>query len=427
MPDVIMPKMGDAMEEGKVVRWLKSPGDEVEKGETIAEIETDKAVVELEAPESGVLQQIIVQEDQTVPVGTTIAAISEVGELAGMKGGSAPVAPPRESAPQAEETEEREDIPSRPPVAEEAPIPPQTDLKASPIARRIAEDAGIDMESVTGTGPGGRIVEADMREYLAGEEKPEAPFPPIQTAEMPPAAVPRPEPEHGALSQERLQIGKVWQVVARRMTESKQHAPHFYVTIEADMEVAIALRNSLNASRPEDHHISLNDLVVKACAVALQQHPTLNASYIDESHIEVYGEINIGIAVALSDGLIAPVIRRCESKSLTEIADESRELIRRTRDGSITPNDYEGGTFTISNLGMYGVDEFVAILNPPQAAILAVGAAAPKPVVVDDRVEVRNRMRMTASGDHRVTDGARVAEFLRDLKQLIEQPFALLE
>jgi pyruvate dehydrogenase E2 component (dihydrolipoamide acetyltransferase) len=224
-----------------------------------------------------------------------------------------------------------------------------------------------------------------------------------------------------------LEIGKIWQVVGERTQASKQQAPHFYVTMEVDMEEALQMREWLNASRPEERQVSVNDIVVKACAVALQKHPTLNSSWVDESHIRVHDTVNIGIAVALPNGLVVPVVRNCEQKTLSAIADDARDLIARTRAGTIRPEDYEGGTFTVSNLGMYGVDEFVAIINTPQSAILAVGAAMPKAVVKDGELVARNTMRMTVSGDHRVTDGARVAEFMRDLKRLLEQPVALLE
>jgi pyruvate dehydrogenase E2 component (dihydrolipoamide acetyltransferase) len=224
-----------------------------------------------------------------------------------------------------------------------------------------------------------------------------------------------------------VEIGHIWETVGRRMTESKQQAPHFYVTMRVDMDEAIQVRQWLNSSRPEDRQISLNDIVVKACAVALVKHPMINSSYLEGAKIEIHESVNIGIAVAIPDGLVAPVVKNCERKTLSAISDEARELIRRTRSGDIRPEDYSNGTFTVSNLGMYGVDEFSAIIVPPQAAILAVGAATPAPVAVDDAVEIRNRMKMTVSADHRVTDGARVAEFMRDLKQILESPMSLLE
>lgn len=437
MADVIMPKMSDSMEEGKVLRWIKSQGEQVDKGEAIAEIETDKANVELESPDSGVLGDIRAQEGESVPVGTVIAVVAAVEEVAGVKGGAAAEAPPKEEVPPAQPqpeavAEEEQQPPPAPeerpapaappaPEAREAPAHPHPEgVKASPLARKIAQDAGVDLSEVRGTGPGGRIVEADVRDFIQRGGKPH----PAAPKERPAPPVPPIPPQ---LIGKEMEVGHIWQVVARRMTESKQQAPHFYVTIEADMDEALQLRKWLNSGRPEDRQISVNDIVIKACAVTLLRHPTINASYAEENRIELHDAINIGIAVALPNGLIAPVIRNCERKSLSVISEEARELIARTREGKITPQDYEGGTFTISNLGMYGVDEFIAIINPPQAAILAVGAAMPKPVVMDDTIEIRNRMRLTCSGDHRVTDGARVAEFLRDLKEALEQPWNLLE
>ncbi len=436
MPDVIMPKMSDSMEEGKVLRWIKSQGDQVEKGEPIAEIETDKANVELESPESGVLSEISAQEGDTVDVGSVIARIGEQGDIAGSKGGAAaPEAPPSEeqAAPPPPIADEQ---PVEHPRAEAKPSPPEAKapeheelqgIKASPLARRIAADAGIDLRDITGTGPAGRIVEADVRDRLEKEttaREPERPAPtPQKQTERPKSETAIPEPLIGRV----LDIGSIWQVVGKRTQESKQQAPHFYVTMQADMEEALKMREWINASRAPERQLSVNDIVVKACAVALLKHPTLNSSLIDQGHIKIHDTIDIGIAVALPNGLVAPVVRNCERKTLSLISDEARELVAKTRSGNIRPENYEGGTFTVSNLGMYGVDEFIAIINPPQSAILAVGAAMPRPVVHDGELSVRNTMRLTVSGDHRATDGARVAEFLRDLTKLLEQPMALIE
>lgn len=455
MADLIMPKMSDAMEEGKVLKWLKNEGDQVEKGEPIAEIETDKANVELEAPESGVIQKFTANEGDTVAIGTTIALIVPAGELAGIKGGAAP---PAEAPPKAEEKpqpprEEEEIVPPER-EAEELPSPAETtpptmrqmidfagiggeeSSKSSPLARRIALDAGIDLKQVKGTGPGGRIVEADVREFIerggkprpqAVERKLETPTPPKEqpAPQAPPPPTEPPTPP--TLAAKKVEVGNIWQTVGRLMTESKQQAPHFYVTMEIDMDEAIKVRQLINSTRHVDKQISLNDMIMKACALTLVKHPLLNASYSENGTIEMHDHINIGVAVAIPNGLIAPTIRNCEQKSLTAIADETRELIHKTRTGTIRPEEYSGATFTISNLGMYGVEEFSAIIVPPQAAILAVGAAAPIPVAVDDTVKIKNMMRITVSGDHRVTDGARVAEFMRDLKQILEQPMSLLE
>lgn len=448
MADVIMPKMSDSMEEGKVLRWIKSQGDQVEKGEPIAEIETDKANVELESPDSGVLTEIDASEGDTVDVGTVIARIGVESEIAGTKGGAAapPEAPPAEeqAAPPPQEEPQveasRAEAPPSPPQPpapepfqqrEQVREPEETEiLRASPLARRIAQDAGVDLFQITGSGPAGRIVESDVREFIARGAKgePAAPAQPVERApETPKPQALTPTPTPSSLTGRMLEVGRIWQIVGERTQASKREAPHFYVTIEADMEEALRMREWMNASRPEGKQISVNDIIVKACAVALLKHPTLNSSFLDRGHIRIHDTVNIGIAVALPNGLVVPVVRNCERKTLSVIADEARELIARTRAGNIRPEEYEGGTFTVSNLGMYGVDEFIAIINSPQSAILAVGAAMPKVVVKDGEMVIRNAMRMTVSGDHRATDGARVAEFMRDLKALLEQPVALLE
>lgn len=452
MADLIMPKMSDAMEEGKILRWLKNPGDMVEKGEPIAEIETDKANVELEAPDSGVLAEIKAHEGETIPIGTLIAVIAPAGELAGMKGGATAEAPPQKEQPPVAQEEARTVPPPEEKIieypAQEEPPPPMMEetieygsiiseaegLRASPLARKIARDAGVNLDDVHGTGPGGRIVEADVRDFIeqrrparlqAPERKPEAPVPTERPAQ-PPKAPPTPPPPP-TLAARRLEVGNIWKTVARRMTESKQQVPHFYVSMQVDMDEAIMVRKWLNDARREDRQISLNDMIIKACALALVKHPTLNASYQEDGIIQMHDTINIGVAVAIPDGLIAPVVRDCQMKSLTAISDDTRELIHKTRQGTIQPEEYTGATFTISNLGMYGVEEFSAIIAPQQSSILAVGAAMPVPVAVEDQVVIKNLMKITVSGDHRVTDGARVAEFMRDLKQILEQPMLLVE
>jgi len=437
MPDIIMPKMSDSMEEGKVLRWIKSQGEQVEKGEPVAEIETDKANVELESPEAGVLGEIRVKEGEIVPIGATIAVISPAGEVVGAKVGTAAEAPPEEEKPAPPVEEKKEEEKPAPPKPDERPaptpkpeaqppaaeIPPAPEgVIASPLARKIARDAGVDLRGIRGTGPGGRIVEADVRGFIERGGRPAPAAPQAPTPPAPPAPAMPPTLDSG-----QIELGRIWQTVGRRMTESKREIPHFYVTMEADMEEALRMRESLNSVRPEDRQVSLNDIVVKACAVALVKHPMLNASYAGENKVQMHGSVHIGIAVAIPNGLITPVVRNCESKSLSTISDEARDLIRRTRSGEIRPEEYSGATFTVTNLGMYGVEEFLAIIVPGQSAILAIGAAELKPVVHEGRVEARNRMRLTLAADHRVTDGARAAEFLRDLKQVLEQPMSLLE
>ncbi|MEN6373141.1 MAG: dihydrolipoamide acetyltransferase family protein [Armatimonadota bacterium] len=445
MSDIIMPKMSDAMEEGKVLRWIKQPGDDVQKGEPIAEIETDKANVEIEATDSGVLSEIRIPEGESVPIGTPIAVVLPAGEIAGVKGGAAPPAPPEErkeevKPPPAPRVEER---PEAPRVVEPAPPPPPTaaapprleeeEFKVSPLARKIARDAGVDLREIKGTGPGGRIVESDVRSFIEGGARPrpaaeeEAPAVPAPTpaATAPQIAAQAPGPP--ALVTREMTVGRIWESVGKRMTESKQQTPHFYVTTEVDMDEALRVREWMNKSRPEDHQISVNDIIVKACAIALVKHPIINASYGGDNKITLHPEVNIGIAVAIPEGLITPVVRNCEKKSLSTISDEAKDLVARTRSGQIRPEEYSGGTFTVTNMGMYDVEEFSAIIVPPQAVILAAGAATPKPVAVDNSIEIRHMMRITASADHRVADGARVAEFLKDVKQSLESPMTLLE
>lgn len=449
MADIIMPKMSDAMEEGKVLRWIKQQGDQVEKGEPVAEIETDKANVELEATDAGVISEIRVQEGGSVPIGTPIAVVSPAGELAGTKGGAAPAAPPRKETAVPKKEEKEEERPTEPSKAEAQPEPPQKaepkppsppeseaptppeGVMASPLARKIALDAGVDLREIEGTGPGGRIVEADVRSFIEGGARPRPPvkeeLPAGPTPEPAAPPTPAPSPTLPTIAAKQITIGRIWETVGRRMTESKQQVPHFYVTMEVDMGEALQVREWINKGRDETRQISVNDIVLKACAVTLVKHPTINASYNGDNKISLHSEVNIGIAVALPDGLVSPVVRNCERKSLSVISDEARDLIARTRKGEIRPQEYSGATFTVTNLGMYGVEEFSGIIVPPQAAILAVGAALAKPVAADDAIEIRHMMKITISGDHRVTDGARVAEFMRDIKRALESPMTLLE
>ncbi len=424
MAEIIMPKMSDAMEEGKVLRWIKHVGDEIQKGEPIAEIETDKANVELEAPESGVLQQISVQEGESAPIGTSIGIISSAGaaSIAEEKKEEAPTPPP---PPIAEEDEKKPTPPPEPSVqpvqdaGRESPTP-----KASPLARKIALDAGVELSEVTGTGPGGRIVEADVKRHIERIGKPVLrPEEKDRPAKVEPPAAPVPERR----VESAVPIGRIWETVAKRMTESKTTTPHFYVSTSVIMDEALRIRERINSTREPDQKISVNDIVIKAAAMSLAKHDVMNASYEEGYRIKMHDSINIGIAVALPDGLITPVVRDCANKSLSDISSEARDLINRARQGEIRPDEYSGATFSITNLGMYEVDEFQAIIVPPQAAILAVGAAIPQPVVVDDEVKIRKKMRLTVSADHRVVDGARVAEFLRDLKHALEHPMTLLE
>lgn len=412
MAQVIMPKMGDGMSEGTILRWLKREGDTVEAGDIIADIETDKASVELPADVSGKLAAIVAKEGETVPVGAVIAEILGEGEQPQVVP-SAPASAPAESV--VSETTS----PAGERVQEGTPI--QERVKASPLARRIAQEAGIDLAMIKGTGPGGRIVERDVQQFLASGQA--VPRPPITEPVRPAAAVVETPTLTGGEPLSRMR-----RLIAERTTLTKQTVPHFYVTMDIDMTEAMALRERLNAALPEDApKISVNDFVTKACALALARHPRVNVLYQNE-RVYPSSEIHIGIAVALPDGLIVPVLRNCERKTLRQIAAETRHLVEKARAGRLTPDEYTGATFSISNLGMYGVDEFIAIINPPAVAILAVGAVQRQPVALDDdTVVVRPRMKVTISADHRALDGAVAADFLRELKAILENPYVMVE
>ncbi|MBI3326081.1 MAG: pyruvate dehydrogenase complex dihydrolipoamide acetyltransferase [Nitrospinae bacterium] len=436
---VVMPKMSDTMEEGIVVKWLKREGERVETGEALAEIETDKAVLELEAYASGVLRKILAQEDSKVPVGDLIAVIaSEDEDISGLVGVRAATLPPQPAqatiplggkVPPLSESQVAAVPTSARPTPQEAIGRERID--ASPLARRMAEEAGIDIAQVRGTGPGGRVVKRDIEAFME-QEKAQAPQrPATPTLEPAPAVGMMPQrpamPVHPAAKgdYEDRELSLMRKTIARRMVQSKTSAPHFYITAEIDMELAIALRKSLNELVGDDSKISFNDLILKAAALTLRRFPQVNVSYIDDK-IRMHQPVHIGMAVALEEGLITPVIRNCDRKSLGEIAREARELSERARMRRLKPEEYTGGTFSISNLGMFGVEDFGAIINPPEAAILAVGAIKEQPVVVDGQLAVGHRMKVTLSCDHRAIDGATAAQFLQVFKQLLEQPLQLM-
>jgi pyruvate dehydrogenase E2 component (dihydrolipoamide acetyltransferase) len=398
--EVIMPKMGDAMEEGKILKWRKRPGDPVAKGEPIAEIETDKVNVDIEAEEAGVLLTILVPEGQTVPVGTNIAAIGAPGQKVSSSATPSPGPAAKPTAPTPAPS-----APARP----SAPAVTRTDaadrIKASPLARNLAGEHGIDLATVHGTGPDGRITKEDVEALIAAATRP-APAAPPAGAEGEFDAIP---------------LTKMRQTIARRMTQSKQQAAHFYVTVEVDMDAALRARQQLNAAQTGGK-VSVNDLVVKAAAQALRQYPNLNSALIDGT-IRRYRRINVAIAVALPEGLIAPVVHDTDRLPLAELAGKIHDLGERARAGHLHPEDYNGGTFTVSNLGMFGdVDAFIAIINPPQTAILAVGKALPRAVVRAGQIVAATTMKLTLSADHRVTDGAEAAQYLQEVKRLLETP-----
>ncbi len=410
---VIMPKLSDAMAEGKVLQWLKNEGDRVQGGDVLASIETDKAEIELEAFGSGVLRKILAGEGQTVPVGQLIAVIAEPDEDIAALVNAAPAAaavgaptPPKAEAPAPSKAEAKAAAPG----ALAAPAPPEAGwVPASPIARRMARDGGIDLAQVKGSGPGGRILERDVEAFLA-----------TQAQRLAGAEVPAGEREF-----EDKELSTIRKTIATRMTQSKAPIPHFTVTVEVDMGAALELRKSLNAIEAQAEKLSLNDIIIKATALALQRHPAVNATY-NSGRVRLFKRAHIGIAVAIEDGLIVPVIRECDRKSLGEIAREARSLIERARGKKLRPEEYSGGTFAISNLGMYDVVEFTAVIDPAHGAILAVGAIEEKPVVMNGQVVVRQRMRLTGAFDHRIIDGAMGARFFQELKKILENPVQLL-
>jgi pyruvate dehydrogenase E2 component (dihydrolipoamide acetyltransferase) len=413
--DVIMPKMGDAMTEGKVLKWHKHPGDQVRQGEPIAEIETDKVNVDIEAEETGTLVEVVVNEGQTAAVGAKIGTIGKAGEKPAARPAAQPDGEKKPPAP-AETVKAKPTPPREPPPSPEtrSTKPEARDvrerLKASPLARRLADEHGIDIAQVTGSGPEGRITKEDIEALIA---KPSPAQPPAR-APVQPASGP---------DYEDVQVSRMRQIIGRRMTESKQ-APHFYVTVEVAMDEALRARQQLNAALGEAKKVSVNDFIIKAAALTLRLFPNINSGYMD-GLIRRYRRIHIANAIALPEGLVAPVVRDADRLSISEIGTKMRDLGDRTRSNRLRPEEYEGGTFTISNLGMFDVENFIAIINPPHAAILAVGSAQPRAVVRSGQVVVSNMMKLTLSADHRVTDGAEVAKFLVEIKRLLENPLLL--
>lgn len=401
MAEVIMPKMGDAMEEGKILKWKKRPGDAVTKGEAIAEIETDKVNVDIEAEDSGVLLTILVPEGQTVAVGTNIAMIGAPGQQVTPQPAPSPGLAAKPTTPTPPPTAAAR--PSGPPAAR---ADTGDRVKASPLARNLATEHGIDLATVRGTGPDGRITKEDVEALVATATRPAPTAPPVPGAEGEFEAIP---------------LTKMRQTIAKRMSQSKQQAAHFYVTVEVNMDAAQRARQQLNAAQTAGK-VSVNDLVVKAAALALRQYPNLNSALIDGT-IRRYRRINVAIAVALPEGLIAPVVHDSDRLPLAELAGKIHDLGERARAGHLHPEDYNGGTFTVSNLGMFGdVENFIAIINPPQTAILAVGKALPRAVVRTGQIVAATTMKLTLSADHRVTDGAEAAQYLQEVKRLLETP-----
>ncbi|MCW2980947.1 MAG: Dihydrolipoamide acetyltransferase component of pyruvate dehydrogenase complex [Solirubrobacterales bacterium] len=434
--DVAMPRLSDSMEEGTVLNWLKQVGDEVALGEELVEIETDKANMGYEADVAGTLLEILVQENETAPVGAVIARIGDKDAVLLSAEAAGPVAAGDPPPPPLAKASSGAVPPTAPPAAPAASGNGNASgrVKASPLARRIASELGVDIASLGGTGPGGRIVKKDVeRASSAGGASAGVPHraqaEPSTMGEAgatgPAAATAGPSPETAKGSVEVIELTKLQQVVSRRMSESKATAPHFYLTTEVDMGAAVAARTRIKEISAEGEVVpSFNDMVVKACAIALRKFPRANGAYKD-GRFELYSRINVGIAVAANDALVVPTIFDADKKGLREIAADARSLAGKVRDGSITPPELSGGTFSVSNLGMYGIKSFGAIVNSPQAGILAVGEIADRAVVEDGRVVPGKLMEMTLSCDHRILYGADGAGFLAEIKRILQEPLGL--
>lgn len=428
---VYMEALSPTMEEGRLVTWLKNEGDEIKEGDVLAEVETDKATMELVARGSGVLRQRMLGEGETANVGTVIAVIAGADEdISGVAGGApAQKAPAAAEAPAKEEREEKPEEPKAAPApaAEEEARPAERApeggrVKASPLARRLASEAGVEISSLQGSGPGGRIVKRDIEQAVqAGAPRPAA----EEAPEAPQAAAPAAAPVAGASYRE-VPLTQMRKTIAKRLTQSIGPVPHFFLTVEVDMGEAMALRKRINERFADQGvKVSPNDLIIKAVAAALRKHPWVNASWTGES-IRLYDVVHVGVAVAVEEGLITPVVRDADRKGVAEIAQEVKELAGRARDKKLKPEEYTGSTFSISNLGMFGIEQFTAVINPPEAAILAVGAVEDKVVVVNGEMTVRPRMHVTLSCDHRVIDGATGAQFLQTLKRYLEDPMMMI-
>ena len=420
--NVYMEALSPTMEEGRVAKWHKREGDTVKAGDTLAEIETDKAVMDLVARADGVLRQVAVAEGQTVPVGSVVAIIAAPGENV-----SAPSAtPPPAPAGKGKRETGNVAVATAPAPVTVTPLPsaPPTDatrVKASPLARRMAKEAGVDLKLVTGSGPGGRVVRKDL-ERAPGQGASAAPTT-TPAATFPVSRVPF--PERSGAPYEDVPLTQIRKTIAKRLVTSLGPIPHFFLTSEVDMERAAEAREALNKQLGDRGKVSFNDIVIKATALALIKHRACNA-WFQEDHIRYWNEVHIGMAVAVEDGLITPVIRNADVKSLAEIGREAKELADKARSRRLQPSEYTGATFSVSNLGMFDIDQFTAVINPPEAGIIAVGSIVQKPVVLDGQVTGRRRMRLTMSCDHRVIDGATGAAFLQTLKQMLENPLAML-
>ncbi|MEX2604073.1 MAG: pyruvate dehydrogenase complex dihydrolipoamide acetyltransferase [Gracilimonas sp.] len=415
-----MPKLSDTMEEGVIAAWNVKEGDKVEAGDIIAEVETDKATMEVEAFDEGTVLKILVGEGDAVPLGGLMAVLGEEGEdisdiLEGAgpsdSGNSEEKAEAKESKSEQKEKEKSSDDSATltsPKSKSSSSASSSSDdgrIKASPLARKMAEDKGIDLARVEGSGPGGRIIKVDIEEYK----------------ETAPAVAST--QSFQSLESKEVKVSQMRKAIARRLSESKFTSPHFYETIDIDMKAAMAARSAMNEAN--DVKISFNDIVVKACSIALTRHQAVNSSWHDDV-IKEHGDVHVAVAVAIDEGLMTPVIRHTDKKGLLQISTETKELAGLARDRKLQPEQMEGSTFTISNLGMFGIEEFTAIINPPNACILAVGAIRDVPVVENGEVVPGKRMKVTLSSDHRIVDGAKAAEFLNTVRNLLENPLSML-
>ncbi len=415
---VHMEALSPTMEEGRLVKWTKKEGEAVKSGDTLAEVETDKAVMELVARADGQLLKVVVPEGSTVPVGNVVAWIGKPGEKVDGDGAGAPTQAKAAPAPKpAQAPRQPEPIRQSAPTPQPAAAPADaTRVKASPLARRIAKESGVDLKLLQGSGPGGRVIKRDVEGAPAAVAATATAAGPRTTPHAPRTGVPY----------EDVPLTQIRKTIAKRLAASIGPVPHFFLTTEIDMERAAEAREALNKQLgDEGGKLSFNDIIIKAVALALVQHRACNA-WFQEDHIRYWNEVHIGMAVAIDDGLITPVIRNADMKSLREIGAESRDLATKARNRRLKPEEYTGSTFSVSNLGMFDIDQFTAVINPPEAGIVAIGSIVPKAVPEGDRVAVRRRMRLTMSCDHRVIDGATGAAFLKTLKQMLENPLAML-
>ena len=400
---IVMEALSPTMEEGRLVKWTKGVGDAVKTGDTLAEVETDKAVMELVARADGQLLQQLVAEGATVPVGEVVAYVGAPGEHV-----AAPPATAAGSRDRGSIAAGSGPVIATGPSASASPVTPAdaARVKASPLAKRIAKDAGVDLKLLRGSGPGGRVVARD-----------------VEAAPLPALRSPVPAPSGAAY--EDVPLTQIRKTIAKRLGASLGPVPHYFLTSEVDMERAAEAREALNQQLGETGKVGFNDIILKGVALALSKHRTCNAWWQDD-HIRYWNEVHLGMAVAIEDGLITPVIRNADHKSLSAIGAEARALAQRARERRLTPEEYTGSTFSVSNLGMFDIDQFTAVINPPEAGIVAVGSIVPKPVVLDGQVTVRRRLRLTMSCDHRVIDGATGAAFMKTLKQMLENPLAMV-